>query len=82
MRQKVKPIEDITPEIVKIAEDMVETMLSFDNAIGFAGPQLGVPLRIFFIREEKEISEGQYEFADPEVISMIRALVDSELSDG
>src|SRR5262249_26961481 len=56
------------PEIVKIAEDMLETMLSMDNAIGFAGPQLGVPFRIFVMREEIFLPNNQYEFGPPEVI--------------
>jgi peptide deformylase len=68
LRAKAKPVEKITPDIVKICEDMLETMLSMDNAIGFAGPQLGIPLRIFVIREEKFLPDNKYYFAEPEVI--------------
>lgn len=68
LRQKAKPIEAVTPEIVKIAEDMVETMLSHSNSIGFAGPQLGVPLRLFVIREEIFLPNNQFTFGPPEVI--------------
>ena len=68
LRVKAKPVEKITPEIVKTCEAMLETMLSLDNAIGFAGPQLGILLRIFVIREEKFLPDNKYYFADPEVI--------------
>lgn len=68
LREKAKLVETITPEIVKVAEDMLETMLSMDNAIGFAGPQLGVPFRIFVIREEIFLPDNKYTFGPPEVI--------------
>jgi peptide deformylase len=68
LRQKAKPVEAVTPEIQKICEGMVQKMLSLDNCIGFAGPQLGVLLRIFVIREEKFLPDGKYYFGPPEVI--------------
>jgi peptide deformylase len=68
LRSKAKPVEKITPEIVQICEDMLAMMLSLDNCIGFAGPQLGVLLRIFVIREEKFLPNDQYTFGPPEVI--------------
>ena len=67
LRQKALAIEAITPEVVRLAEDMIETMLSYDNAIGFAATQLGANLRIFVIREEKFQENGTYRFQEPEV---------------
>lgn len=68
LRVKARPVEALTPEIVKICEEMLETMLSLDNCIGFAGPQLGILLRIFVIREEKFLPDNKYYFGEPEVI--------------
>lgn len=68
LRIKAKPVAKITPEIVRICEEMLATMLSFDNAIGFAGPQLGISLRIFVIREEKCLPDNTYFFGESEVI--------------
>lgn len=68
LRVKAKAVEEITPEIVQICQDMIDTMISFENAIGFAGPQLGVLLRIFVIREEKFLSDNKYYLDEPEVI--------------
>ncbi len=68
LRTKAKTVEALTPEVLQICQQMVDTMLSMDNCIGFAGPQLGILLRIFVIREEKFVGENQYTFGDPEVI--------------
>ncbi len=68
LRVKAKPVGEITPEIVQICQNMLATMLSMDNCIGFAGPQLGILLRIFVIREEIFLPDDKYEFGEPEVI--------------
>lgn len=68
LRTKAKPVETLTPEIVELCQQMVETMVSMDNAIGFAGPQLGILLRIFVIREEKFLPDNKFILGDPEVI--------------
>jgi peptide deformylase len=68
LRMKAKPIEAITDQIVATCNNMVQMMLSLDNCIGFAGPQLGINLRVFVIREEKFLPDGGYYFAEPEVI--------------
>ena len=68
LRAKAKPIEILTSKVLQICEEMVEMMLSLDNCIGFAGPQLGVLLRVFVIREEKFLPNDEYYFGPPEVI--------------
>jgi peptide deformylase len=68
LRQKATAVAELTPEVIKTAQDMVETMLSHDNSIGFAGPQLGVSLRMFVIREEKSDDNENYYLGPPEVI--------------
>lgn len=68
LRAKAQPVEALTPEIVQICRDMVEMMLSLDNCIGFAGPQLGILLRIFVIREEHFLADDKYTLGEPEVI--------------
>ena len=68
LRAKAKPIEELNEDVVKTVNDMLETMLSYDNCIGFAGPQLGILLRVFVIREEKMNPKGGYFLGPPEVI--------------
>jgi peptide deformylase len=43
-----RDIETITPEIVTLIDDMIETMYAAPG-IGLAAPQIGVPLRVFVI---------------------------------
>ena len=40
LRKKAKPIEEITPEIRKLAEAMIEATIAY-NGVGLAGPQVG-----------------------------------------
>lgn len=68
LRKKAKPVEKITPEIERTCERMLAKMLSMENCIGFAGPQLGIGLRIFVIREEKSLPDDKYYLGEPEVI--------------
>ncbi|MBC7217596.1 MAG: peptide deformylase [Candidatus Caldatribacterium sp.] len=48
LREKARPITDLTQEIVDLAQDMRETMHAF-SGIGLAGNQVGVPLRIITV---------------------------------
>lgn len=68
LRMKAKPIVEVDEEVRKLAADMLETMLSHDNSIGFAGPQLGILWRMFVIREEKMLPGGGYTLGPPEII--------------
>jgi len=48
LHQPARPVADITPEIDRLIDDMVETMYAAPG-IGLAAPQVGVPLRIFVV---------------------------------
>ncbi|MBS0625324.1 MAG: peptide deformylase [Verrucomicrobia bacterium] len=67
LRTKASPIAEITPEIQKLAQDMIETMIAV-NGVGLAGPQVGRSLRIFVIQEEIMGPNGEFSFKPPEVI--------------
>jgi peptide deformylase len=67
LRKKALLIEEITPEIERLAADMIETMVT-SNGVGLAGPQVGHLLRIFIIRDEVLGLDGQYKVGSPEVI--------------
>src|SRR5262245_54370782 len=49
-----RPVDDITPDIERLIDDMIETMYAAPG-IGLAAPQIGVPLRIFVV----DISVGR-----------------------
>src|SRR5262249_22004929 len=45
---QAQPIEAITPDIDRLAEDMIETMYAAPG-VGLAAPQVGIPLRAFVV---------------------------------
>ncbi|CAM3890391.1 Peptide deformylase 1 [Vibrio aerogenes CECT 7868] len=48
LRKVAKPVEEVTPEIQKIVDDMLETMYS-EEGIGLAATQVDIHLRIVVI---------------------------------
>jgi peptide deformylase len=46
LHQRAAPVDEITPEIQGLIDDMIETMYAAPG-VGLAAPQVGVPLRIF-----------------------------------
>jgi peptide deformylase len=48
LREKCKPVADITPEIHALAADMLETMEAADG-IGLAAPQIGLAIQLAVI---------------------------------
>lgn len=63
LREKAGLIKKITPEIKKLASDMIETMIGSDG-VGLAGPQVGEGGRIFVLN----IGQGRLVFINPEII--------------
>lgn len=45
LREVCKPVEEITPQIRELADNMLETMYKA-NGVGLAAPQVGIPLRM------------------------------------
>jgi peptide deformylase len=54
LRHKCKKVPKVDGSIVKLIDDLTETMLAAPGA-GLAAPQIGVPLRVFVVRGD----EGQ-----------------------
>lgn len=65
LRKKCRPVIQITPRIVTLLDDMIET-LHKANGCGLAAPQVGVVRRICIV----EVEEGEtYEMINPEIIA-------------
>jgi peptide deformylase len=45
LRQQAAPVTALTPELVKLVEDMAETMYT-DDGVGLAAPQVGASVRL------------------------------------
>lgn len=65
LREKAKPVEQVTPSVVSLINDMFETMYH-ENGIGLAAPQVGVSHRIIVM----DIYAGRQDI-EPKPIAMI-----------
>ena len=65
LRKVCRPVEKITPRIVTLLDDMIETMRA-DDGCGLAGPQVGILRRIAVV----EVEEGNViELINPKIIA-------------
>lgn len=64
LRKKCRPVEQITPRILQLLDDMHET-LDKAQGVGLAAPQVGVLRRIVIV----EIGDKRYEMINPEIIA-------------
>ena len=65
LRKVSRPVEEITPRIKTLLDDMIETMRDAEGC-GLAAPQVGILRRIAVI----EVEEGKvYELINPKIIA-------------
>ena len=63
LRQKCRRVEAVTPRILRLLDDMVETM-RFANGCGLAGPQVGILRRVCVV----EVDGKVYQMINPEIV--------------
>ncbi len=74
LRKVSRPVEEITPRIARLLDDMIETMRAAGGC-GLAAPQVGVLRRIAVI----EVEEGKvYELINPKIIAFAGEQQESE----
>lgn len=66
LREKAVPVKNINSNIIKLLDDMVETMYHAEG-VGLAAPQVGVSKRVVVIDVGDE--HGVIELINPEIIS-------------
>ena len=64
LRKKSRLVNEITPKILELLDDMAETMAE-KNGVGLAAPQIGVLKRIVVI----DMGEGLIELINPEIMA-------------
>ena len=68
LKTKCKPVDEVTPELAKLMDDMLDTMYDAPG-IGLAAPQVGVSKRILVIDVARDGEEPQpLKIANPEII--------------
>ena len=63
LRKTSKEVKEITPKIIELVDDMLETMYEA-NGVGLAAPQVGILKRIVVI----DIGEGPIILINPEIV--------------
>ena len=63
LRKTSKEVKEITPKIVELVDDMLETMYE-SNGVGLAAPQVGILKQIVVI----DIGEGPILLINPEIL--------------
>ncbi len=65
LRKRCREVDEITPRILTLLDDMVETMRDA-NGVGLAAPQVGILRRIVVV----EVEDGEvYELINPKIIA-------------
>ena len=64
LRKECRPVGEITPRIIRLLDDMRETLIDANGA-GLAAPQVGVLRRIAIVENEGEFIE----LINPEIIA-------------
>lgn len=68
LREKARPVAEITPAIKQLVDDMAETMYAAPG-VGLAATQIGEPHRIFVIDTANEDEPSQLRvFINPEIV--------------
>ncbi len=62
LRQKCEPVKEVTDEIRKLIDDMIETMHK-NEGIGLAAPQVGVKKRVIVI----DVGDGPLALVNPKI---------------
>ena len=76
LRKKSRPVDEITPRIIKLLDDMADTMYFENRGIGIAAPQVGVLRRVFIVDVGDE--HGLIEFINPEILETSGSQTDNE----
>lgn len=63
LQKKARVVKEITPSIIELLDDMMETLKEKDG-VGIAAPQIGILKRVALISHEDET----YELINPEII--------------
>lgn len=63
LREKAVPVKEITPNIVKLLDNMLDTLYDA-NGVGLAAPQVGVSKRVVVI----DVGEGPMELINPVIV--------------
>ncbi|MDP4127949.1 MAG: peptide deformylase [Bacillota bacterium] len=56
LREKAKEVKEVNPSIIKLLDNMVDTMVAAEG-VGLAAPQIGVSKRVIVVKVDDELVE-------------------------
>jgi peptide deformylase len=65
LRKQAKPVSEISPKIIKLLDDMADTLYAADGA-GLAAPQIGILRRVVVM----DCGDGLIELINPEILEL------------
>lgn len=66
LRKKAKPVDELTPKMIKLLDDMADTLYATDGRAGLAAPQVGILRRLVVM----DCGDGLVELINPEIVEM------------
>ena len=69
LRKTSRPVDEITPRIIKLLDDMAETMYYDNRGVGLAAPQVGVSKRLIVVCRLDKEGEPFVPYANPQIDS-------------
>ncbi|HWJ03431.1 MAG TPA: peptide deformylase [Verrucomicrobiae bacterium] len=73
LREKAKLVPSVTPNVLKLLDNMADTMYDADG-VGLAAPQIGISKRVIVV----DVGEGLIELINPEVVECEGEETDAE----
>jgi len=64
LRKVAKPVEEMSPRIIKLLDDMVDTIYATEGRAGLAAPQIGILRRVVVM----DCGDGLIELINPELM--------------
>jgi len=82
LRQKARKVKRFSPDLERLANDMLETMRDA-HGVGLAAPQVGLPIRLFVAEVPKDMEDEphageSYIFVNPKIVKVGREEVERE----
>jgi len=74
LRRQAKEIEEVTPQICKLLDNLRDTLYATSYGVGLAAPQIGISKRAIVVDVEKDL----YELINPMIIEQEGLAVDAE----
>lgn len=65
LHKKCREVTSFDEHLSVLMDDMIETLHSFDRAVGLAAPQIGILRRVVVI----DVGEGVIELVNPEIVA-------------